>query len=257
MTSDLTIPDMRLEPLEELAQALEVLSDRERLYVHAVLAGERTKAAAAAAAGFADEREGYRVRRRPTVQRAIKAARRLRESQVSVPLERACQVLEGALETRLEDLCDLSPEGVPIGFRNLESLDAGALARVRSATIRVHRSAKGERAHYVTLSLDLVPALEIIQSLGKLRGWFQPEVQNAIAIRVDNSAPDARAAADDAHAMLDQLADAALDDLELAAYVQADGRGDRVGKLAVLQGALLRLREQRGAVAIPAEASRG
>ncbi len=254
MTDALTFPtpvDPEVRRLrEQRDEALDALEPRERAWVeHFSVSGNGREAAEAA--GYRDPaHESLRVKRRPAVKRALLAVLRARTSSTEFSREDAIRFLRAMLNVRLADFGETNEHGVLVGLRDLEALPVEVQARVKSMSARVHRSAKGERAHYVNLEVALHSPLDILDRLARLEGWVDdsPTVRIALAaIQDPNSAP----AGMEGWRLVHELADEIFDDAQLSKYLEAHASGDRVEMGRLVREELARLREQR--TAIPAE----
>ena len=120
--------------------ALAALSPNESAFVVEYVAGGNATAAAEAAR-FADPATAaHRLRRRAKVVAAIKLLIRQRDAEARVGHERACEILETAISTRLEDFGITANDGTLIDFKDPATLSDGQLARIRKIEAKVHRS---------------------------------------------------------------------------------------------------------------------
>lgn len=234
------------EKLEaELEAALKPLTDLQRAFVTEFAArGDAVEAAKAAgySAKSADDL-ALRLRRNAKVAHALRCAVALRESTADLSQEKSLAFLEAMLAVRLEDLVLVNANGTPIGVRDLATLGAGQTARIKRLTAVVRRSAGGERAHLVTINIELIDALSVLDRIAKLRGWTSDSPN--VAVNVATASGDVHVGEpkpDPLRADWAEVLDVLLDDQALKEYFAADEDRRRV----LLRAAVLDLKRRLG-----------
>jgi len=165
---------------------------------------------------------------------AVESLKRARDAEsAGFDRESVAAFLEQMIRTTPADVCEITPEGVPIGLRSIDAIPAARLKSFRKLKATVRRSSKGQRARNVALEFEMVDVRGLVELLCKLKGWAEDSplvVQEFgdVLARKDSDPADAPSA--------DYLADALLDDRELELYERATETE---------RGELLRLAAQR------------
>ena len=246
-----SVPDVRpaLPPAADVAKlreraaaALAALdNDQRRVFVVRYVATGNARRAAEDAGYAHPEDLARRLKARPDVAEAIRAVAALRGAEATYSPEDLRALLSAALDFDPECLYVRNAEGHPVGLRELSSLSPAERLRVKSLNVKMRRSAKGERAHFVSLEVELVNPLEIIDRLAKLGGYYS----DSPLVNIATLGP-AVIAAPPIDPLVAELADALLSDTELAEFV----RGDDATKRRLMLQASARVR-----AALPERAS--
>jgi len=247
----------------EAEESLAALTPAERVFVDAYLASGRA-GDSAEAAGLSKS-DAAKARRRPSVQRAIRARIRLREAEANVSHEEACRLLEAALLVRASDLLVFDEDGeTPIGLRARETLTAAEELRIVEFESKHHGNAaapgesgaKVRRLRQRYVKLRLIPATEILDRLAKLRGWTPESPSFQILLHQVSALPAERGAgAGPSFALAHDLAAELLQGERLDAYLIAHASGDAGTMATLLREGAAELRAAAGArpvAAIPA-----
>jgi hypothetical protein len=174
--------DPRVALQREYEQALSLLSPAQKSYVENVLVSGDPRAAAAEA-GFASVKDAVRrLRSNAAVARAVSLGRQLREAESPLPREGMIRLLEQMLATRIEDVLVVSPQGIPIDCKDWSALPLAAHRAVKRLTATTDRTALGDRAKLVKITVELWNPIEILRLLAQLRGDLAPD---APAVNID------------------------------------------------------------------------
>ncbi|HKA16607.1 MAG TPA: terminase small subunit [Myxococcota bacterium] len=219
--------------------ALSALTDQQRAFAIAYAThGDPLRAAEAAGySGASLSDMARRTRRNERVQAAVRALTAMRSADVSYDAEGLRRVLEGMLAVSTEDFLTRNTNGDVIGIKDQSLLSPAERARVKKLEARIRRSAKGERSHLVNLTVELVPALDIVRELARIGGYYADAEGPALSVNVAASTRSSSAPTLDP--LLAELADVLLDDRELRRFVAASDSE----KVALLRAGIARLRE--------------
>lgn len=216
------------------AEALAALTEQQRAYAVAYTR-HGNSAQAARDAGYSEKSAAdlaRRLRAHAGVQEAVRALAALRGAEATYSADDLRALLAAALDFDPETLFIRNAEGQPIGLRSLDSLSAAERLRVKKLDVRMRVSAKGERASFRNLEVELVDPLGIVDRLARLGAYYADSA--AVSINLGQLAPPPPPM----DPILAELADAVLTDEELRHFVTA-GEDDR---RALLRSAIARLR---------------
>ncbi len=205
-----------------------LVDDRERLFVAAFLAcGNAREAVLEAGYTEADPgRTARRLRGRARVRDAIRACIAAREAAATVSHERACELLEQALLVRVSDLLTYTEDGVPCGLRDRSTLSASEELRLVRFQCKTHASAKGQRGGVRWIDVQLVPALEVLDRLARLRGWQSDSPQFQVLLQQVSAPAPAVATHGASLALVHDLAAELLQGDRLDRYLISHANGD-------------------------------
>lgn len=223
---------------KEYETRLAAISPQQAEWVRHFLASGDARGAAELALYSRPESEVRRLRGSAPVMAAVRAGVALRETAGELTRDGALGFLEKALATTLEQLFVLNDHGQPIAVRDFGTLSAAQQRAVKSLKATVHKSAKGERAHLVKLDCEFYSAIEIINTIARLRGWTADSPY--VSLHVE-SMKDMYAGVR-CPPLVEELADAVLGDDELAEWVEANDRR----KVEMIRFGIVRLRAMHG-----------
>lgn len=222
------------------AERLAALTEQQRAFAVA-LATHGNASQAVREAGYSEASAkdlARRLKRHPAVTAAVRALAQLRGAEASYGPDELRRLLEGALEMSPETLLVRNSEGDLIGVRSLDELSPAERLRVRKLEARVRKSAQGRRSHLVSVEVELVNPLEIVDRLAKLGGYY---ASDGPLVSIDALGPTAIMAPLPIDPLVAELADALLDDADLREFVA----GDDTVKRRLMVDAAKRVRRER------------
>lgn len=174
---------------------------------------------AARDAGYAEPSDSARkLRRNKDVMAAVQVLAALRSSDATLNIGEAQQLLEAMIEVNAESFLIRNSNGDVVGVRDQSLLSMPERARLKKIEAKVRRSARGERAHLVNLTVELTPLLEVFDRLAKLQGWYGND-EPAFAVNVVATG-ETEIKTGGFDPLLAEICDLVLDDAELLKFFE-------------------------------------
>lgn len=215
-----TLPSDVAELRRVAAERLAALTEQQRAFAVALAThGSATRAAREAGYSEASAKDlARRLKRHPAVTAAVRALAQLRGAEASYGPDELRRLLEGALDVSPEAFLVRNEAGDLVGVRDFDSLSPSERLRVKRLDARIRKSAQGNRAHVVSVDVELVSGLEIVDRLARLGGYYA----DAALVNVNTLGPAVIAPPPPLDPVLAEVADALLDDDELREFVSGD-----------------------------------